>query len=50
MTDFNADMREDLDDYFMRDRENTLKFINFGRELLGEPKMTVEEFNDATRP
>lgn len=50
MTDFNADMREDIDNYFMRDRESTLKFINFGRELLGEPLMTVEEFNDATRP
>lgn len=49
MTDFKADMREDMENYFMRDRDNTIKFINFGRELLGVPLMSQEEFNESTR-
>lgn len=41
--------QQDLADYFMREKENTLKFINFGRELLGIPPMTKEQYDEFVR-
>lgn len=39
-------VKECVDDYFKRSRQDSLKFINWQRELLGMQLMTQEEHNE----